>query len=130
MQLEVSAEWEEMKKLKDSDLEVAVNKKISELKKLSTKKKAQSMAIGSKFVSGKANKKHSGCSSQDVDVEEAAVIPVIPAPAENSSQSSSSSPDPPAESLQAALLLYYYYFFISLRLKTYIKTIPMYKFTI
>ena len=25
---------------------------------------------------------------------------------------------------------YYYYFFISLRLKIYIKTIPMYKFTI
>ena len=58
MQLEVSAEWKEMKKLKDLDLEVAVDKKISELKKLSTKKKVQSMAIWSKFDSGNdANKK-------------------------------------------------------------------------
>ena len=39
VQLEVSAEWNEMKKLKDSDSEVAIDKKISELKKFSTKKK-------------------------------------------------------------------------------------------
>ena len=84
-----------MKKLKDSDLEVAVHKKFSKLKKPSTKKKVQSMAISSKFVSGNANKKH----SQDADVEEAAVIPVIPVPAENSSQLSSSS-DRPTESSQ------------------------------
>ena len=58
------------------DLLGAVNKKISELKMLSTKK-VQSMAIWSKFVSGNANKKHSGGSSQDVDVEESAVIPII-----------------------------------------------------
>ena len=77
---------EKMKQLKDSNLEVAVDKKISELKKLSRKKKIQNMAIWSKFVSGNANKKHSSVSSQDVDVEEAAVIPVIPVPAENSSQ--------------------------------------------
>ena len=59
VQLEVSAEWKKMKKLKDSDLEVAVDKKISELKKLSMKKKVQSMAIWSKFVSKNVNKK--GC---------------------------------------------------------------------
>ena len=35
------------------------------------------MVIWSKFVSGNANKKHSGGSSQNVDVEEAAVIPII-----------------------------------------------------
>ena len=39
LQLEVSTDWKEVKKLKDSDLEVAVNNKISELKKLSTNKK-------------------------------------------------------------------------------------------
>lgn len=87
-----------MKKLKDLDLEVAVDKKISELKKLSTKK-VQSMTVCSKFVSENANKKHSGSSSQDADVEEAAVIS---APAENSPQSLSSSSDPPTESSQAA----------------------------
>ena len=87
MQLEESAEWKIEKKLKDSDLEVAVNKKISELKKLSTKKKVQSMAIWRKFVSENANKKHSDGSSQDVDVQEATVIL---GPTENSSQSSSS----------------------------------------
>ena len=38
------------------------------------------MTIWSKFVCGKANKKHSGGNSQDVDVEEVTVIPVIPAP--------------------------------------------------
>ena len=32
--------------------------------------------------------------------------------------------------VHALIIYYYYYFFISLRLKTYIKTIPMYKFTI
>ena len=86
VQLEVSAEWKETKKLKDQDLEVAVVKKISKLKKLSTKKKVHSMAILRKILSGNANKKHSGGSSQDVDVEEAAVIPAIAAPSENSSQ--------------------------------------------
>ena len=59
------------------------------------------MAIWNKFVSGNANKKHSGGSSHDVDVEEAAVIPFISPPAENSSQSSSSSSssssNPPTE---------------------------------
>ena len=45
MQLKVSAEWKEMTKLKDWDLEVDVNKKMLELKKFSTKKKVQSMAI-------------------------------------------------------------------------------------
>ena len=45
MQLKVSAEWKEMKKLKDWDLEVDVNKKMLELKKFSAKKKVQSMAI-------------------------------------------------------------------------------------
>ena len=50
------------------------------------------MAIWSRLVSGKANKKHSGCSSEDVDVEQATVIPVISAPAENQSQLLSSSP--------------------------------------
>lgn len=101
MQLKVSTKWKEMKKLKDLDLEAAVDKKISELKKLSTKK-VQSMTVCSKFVSENANKKHSGSSSQDADVEEAAVITVISAPAENSPQSSSSSSDPPTESSQAA----------------------------
>ena len=38
------------------------------------------MTIWSKFACGKANKKHSGGNSQDVDVEEVTVIPVIPAP--------------------------------------------------
>ena len=89
--MEVSAELKEIKTLKYSDLEVTVHKKIPELKKHSTKKEVQSMAIWSKFVSGNANKKHSGGSSQGVDVEEAAVIPFISPPAENSSQSSSSS---------------------------------------
>ena len=88
MQLEESAEWKIEKKLKDSDLEVAVNKKISELKKLSTKKKVQSMAIWRKFVSENANKKHSDGSSQDVDVQEATVI--LGPTTENSPQSSSS----------------------------------------
>ena len=37
VQLELSREWHEMKKLKDSDLKVSVDNKISELKKLSTK---------------------------------------------------------------------------------------------
>ena len=44
------------------------------------------MAIWSRLVSGNANKKFSGCSSEDVDVEQATVIPVISAPAENQSQ--------------------------------------------
>ena len=101
VQLEVSAEWKEMKKLKDLDLEVAVDKKISELIKLSTKKKVPSMVIWSKFVSGNANKKHSGGGSQNMDVEETAVIIVISAPAENSSQSSPSS-DPLTELSQAS----------------------------
>ena len=83
-----------MKKLKDSDLEVTVDKKISELKNLSMKKKVQSMAIWSKFVRGNPNNKHSGVSSEDVDEEEAAAIPVITASAENSSQSSSSYDSP------------------------------------
>ena len=87
-------------KLKDSNLEVTVDKKILKLKRLSTKKKVQSMAIRSKLVGGNSNKKHSGGSSQDVDVEESGTIPVISVPAENSSQSSSS--DPPTELSQAA----------------------------
>ena len=44
------------------------------------------MTISRKILSGNANKKHSSGSSQDVDVEEAAVISVIAAPSENSSQ--------------------------------------------
>ena len=86
VQLGMSAGWKDMKKLKDSDLEVAVGKKTSELEKLSMKQKVQSMAIWSRLVSGNANKKHSGCSSEDVDMEQATVIPVISAPAENQSQ--------------------------------------------
>ena len=78
VQLEVSAEWKEMT-LKDSNLEVAVEKKISELKQLSTKKNVRSMAMWSKFISGNAKKQH----DQDVDEGEAAVIPAIPAPADN-----------------------------------------------
>ena len=99
-QLEVSGELKEIKKLKESDLEVTVDKKLLEFKKSRTKE-VQSMAVWIKSVSGNANKKHSGGSSQDMDVEEAAVIPVISAPAENSSQSSSSS-DPPTELPQTA----------------------------
>ena len=49
VQLEVSAEWKEMKKLKDSDLEVADDKNI-------LKKKVQSMEIWSKFVGGNVKK--------------------------------------------------------------------------
>ena len=94
VQLNVSAEWKKMKKFKDSDLEVTVDKKISELKNLSMNKKVQSMAIWSKFVRGNPNNKHSGVSSEDVDEEEAAAIPVITASAENSSQSSSSYDSP------------------------------------
>ena len=56
----------ELKKLKDWNLDVTVDEKISKLKKPSTKKEVQSMAIWSKFISGNANKKHSGGSSQDV----------------------------------------------------------------
>ena len=87
-QFKVSAEQKEMKKLKDSDLEVAVNKKIPELKQLSTNK-VQRMAIWSKLVCVNENKKHSGGSSRDVDVEEVSVIPVIPAAVKDSSQSTS-----------------------------------------
>lgn len=39
VQLEVSVEWKEMQKMKDLGLEIAINKKISELKKHSMKKK-------------------------------------------------------------------------------------------
>ena len=39
LQLEASTDWKEVKKLKDSDLEVVVNNKISELKKLRMNKK-------------------------------------------------------------------------------------------
>ena len=96
----MSAEWKERKKLKDSDLEVAFDAKISELRKLNVKKKVQSMAIWSKFFSGIANKKHSdGGSSQDMHEEEA---DIISAPADNVSQSSSFSSDPTTESSQAA----------------------------
>ena len=65
--MEVSTEWEEMKKLMDLNIEVTVEKDILELKKLITKKRyIQSVVIWSKFVSGNANKKHSSDSSQDV----------------------------------------------------------------
>ena len=47
------------------------------------KKKVQNIAIQRIFVSGNANKKHSCDSSQDVDVQEAAVITVILSPVEN-----------------------------------------------
>ena len=68
--VEVFVEWKEMKKIKDLDLEIAVDKRISELKNLSTKEKSRrSMAIWSKFISGNVNEKRSsGGSSQDVDV--------------------------------------------------------------
>ena len=70
VKLEMSREWKEMKKRKDLDLEIALDKRISEPKKLSTKKKLRSMAIWSKFVSGNVNEKHSGGgNSQDVDVD-------------------------------------------------------------
>ena len=38
-QQEVSAKWKEMKKLKDADLEIAVDTEILKLKKISTKNK-------------------------------------------------------------------------------------------
>ena len=82
-----------MKKLKDADLEIAVDTEILKLKKISTKNKVKGMAIWCKFVSATANEKDSsGGSSQDVE----AVVAVVPAPAENSSQSSSS--DQPTDS--------------------------------
>ena len=59
------------------------------------------MGTWTKCVSGNTNEKHSGGNSQDVDLEEAAVIPVISTPVENLSQFSSSS-DPPTESSQTA----------------------------
>ena len=49
------------------------------------------MGTWTKYVSGNANEKHSGGTSQDVDLEEAVAIPVISTPAENSSQLPSSS---------------------------------------
>ena len=68
--VEVFVEWKEMKKIKDLNLKIAVDKRISELKNLSTKEKSRrSMAIWSKFISGNVNEKRSsGGSSQDVDV--------------------------------------------------------------
>ena len=78
-QLEVSAEWKKMKKLKDSDWKLLLIRKFQNL----------GSSVGSlryevwQFISGNANKKHYGGSSLDVDEEEAAVSPV---PAENLSQ--------------------------------------------
>ena len=67
VRLELYVEWKEIKKMKDLDLKIAVYQRISELKKLSTKKKLRSLAIWSTFFSG--NTKHSGGdSSQDMDV--------------------------------------------------------------
>ena len=45
LQLEVSVEWKEIKKMKDFDLDVAVDERIPKLEKLSPKKKVQTMAI-------------------------------------------------------------------------------------
>lgn len=49
MQLEVSGKWKKLEKIKDFDLEIAVDKRISKLEKLSTKRKVRTMAIWSKF---------------------------------------------------------------------------------
>ena len=94
VQLNVSAEWKKMKKFKGSDLEVTVDKKISELKNLSMNKKVQSMAIWSKFVRGNPNNKHSGVSSEEWMRKRLLLFHVITASAENSSQSSSSYDSP------------------------------------
>ena len=92
MQQEVSAKWKEMKKLKDADLEIAVDTEILKLKKVSTKNKVQGMAVWCKFVSSTANEKSSSSGgSQDVEA-----VAVLLAPAENASQSSSS--DQPTDS--------------------------------
>ena len=49
VQLEVSGKWKKLEKIKDFDLENAVDKRISKLEKLSTKRKVRTMAIWSKF---------------------------------------------------------------------------------
>ena len=49
MQLEVSGKWKKLEKIKDFDLEIAVDKRISKLEKLSTKRKVRTMAIWTKF---------------------------------------------------------------------------------
>ena len=68
VQLETSVEWKKMKNMKDLVLEIVVDKRISELKKLS-EEESTNVEIWSKFVGGNANEKHSGgVSSQDMDL--------------------------------------------------------------